>query len=164
MRSSDPTIEPLHDLESLGALAADAEADGCGMVSRLIREWRDGGNRFDRPGERAYVARLGGRVCGVCGLNRDPFANDPSVGRVRRLYVAVADRRRGVGTAIVQRLMEDARGTFHSIRLRTHDLAASAFYEAVGFQRVAGDAECTHRRELSASGNAAMERRSPRPR
>ena len=85
-RLSDPTI--------LVGLAADAEADGRRMVSRLIAEWSGGSNRFDRRGERAYVAVAEGRVVAVCGLNVDPFAGDGSVGRVRRFYVEAAHRRR----------------------------------------------------------------------
>ena len=34
-----------------------------------------------------------GRLVGVCGLNVDPYLDDPSVGRVRHLYVLVAARR-----------------------------------------------------------------------
>jgi N-acetylglutamate synthase-like GNAT family acetyltransferase len=143
-------IEPLAAPTTLAALAADARADGRRMVDRLIEEWNDGRNRFDRPGERAYVATREGRVSGVCGLNRDPFADDPRVGRVRRLYVAVADRRQGVGSAIMARLMSDARGAFGLIHLRTHDAQAAAFYEALGFERVVGAPECTHRRPVVA--------------
>ena len=144
------TIDVLNDPGLLAGLAADAAADGRAMVERLVREWADGRNRFDRPGERAYVARLEGRVCGVCGLNRDPFAGDASVGRVRRLYVATAARRRGVGSAMLARLIADARGHFQTLHLRTHDAVASAFYEAVGFERVAARPEYTHRRRLVA--------------
>jgi hypothetical protein len=60
----DLTITPLDDPDAVAGLAADAAADGRGMVERLVEEWRDGRNRFDRPGERAYVARLGGRASG----------------------------------------------------------------------------------------------------
>jgi N-acetylglutamate synthase-like GNAT family acetyltransferase len=148
--AADLVIEPLIDPKQLAALEADAKADGCVMVSRLIREWLDGRNRFSRVGEKAYVAKREERVCAVCGLNRDPFAGDERVGRVRRLYVAVQDRRTGVGTAVIERLMADARGVFKWVRLRTHDRAAAAFYVRIGFEPVAGDAECTHRRRVTA--------------
>ena len=144
----DVVIEPLTDLEELTALAGDADADGHNQVSRLIREWREGLNRFSAPGERVYVARRGARVCGVCGLNRDPYAGDDSVGRVRRLYVSAAERRAGIGRALVERLMTDARGTYSWIHLRTHEREAAVFYEANGFERVLGNPDYTHRRRV----------------
>lgn len=148
MRPCDVVIEPLAGLEQLAALETDANTDGRAIVSRLVREWLDGRNRFSGAGERAYVAKLGGRVCGVGGLNRDPFAGNVAVGRVRRLYVAVDHRRKGIGTAIVERLMADARGVYTRLHLRTHDPHAAAFYEANGFERVMGDPDCTHRRSV----------------
>jgi GNAT superfamily N-acetyltransferase len=150
MRPGDLVVEPLADVAQLAELEADARSDGRAMVSRFIQDWRDGRNRFDGVGERAYVARRGGRTSGVCGLNLDPFACSNTIGRVRRLYVAVQDRRNGVGTAVIARLLADARGVFEWIHLRTYDHAASGFYEAIGFTRVIGDENCTHRRRVAA--------------
>jgi GNAT superfamily N-acetyltransferase len=145
MYPSNLTIEPLTVLAPLAPLVTDARANGRKMVDRFIQEWTDGRNRFDQPGERAYAAKLGAEVCGICGLNRDPFANDPAIGRVRRLYVATNYRRHGIGSAIIHRLLQDARGIFRSIHLRTHDPSAAAFYESLGFQPVQDNPECTHR-------------------
>jgi GNAT superfamily N-acetyltransferase len=139
MPPSPPAILHLSDPTRLAGLAADAEADGRRMVSRLIAEWSEGINRFDRPGERAYLALSEGRVVAVCGLNIDPYANDPLIGRVRRLYVAVAQRRRGVGSALMNVLADEARRHFRMLHVRTHDAEASAFYEALGFTRVVSD-------------------------
>jgi GNAT superfamily N-acetyltransferase len=149
MRPADLVIEPLTDLEQLTELEADATADGQGMVSRLIREWRDGCNRFSAAGERVYVAKRGERVCGVCGLNRDPYARDDSIGRVRRLYVSTAERRTGIGRALIDRLMADARGVYSWIHLRAREPEAAAFYQANGFEHVVGNADYTHRRQVT---------------
>jgi GNAT superfamily N-acetyltransferase len=146
----DVIVEPLIDLAQLAELEADARMAGCIMVSRFIEEWLDGRNRFSRLGERTYVARRGDRVRGVCGLNLDPFAGSETIGRVRRLYVASQDRRSGVGTAIMSRLMADARGVFEWLHPRTHDPDAAAFYGAIGFAPVIGDENCTHRRRVVA--------------
>jgi GNAT superfamily N-acetyltransferase len=142
------TISPLTDATVLSQLAAEAMADGHRMVARLIDEWITGENRFDKPGEQSYLATLDGIVCGVCGLNIDPFAGNEKIGRVRRLYVARAFRRRGIGSALMQRLLTDARGRFSELQLRTHDPIACSFYEALGFIPVAGTTTCTHRRTL----------------
>src|SRR5688572_2760417 len=148
MQPADLVIEPLRDLEQLTELEADANANGQGMVSRLIREWRDGRNRFSAAGERVYVAKRGGRVCGVCGVNRDPYAGDDSIGRVRRLYVSARERRLGSGRALIERLMTDASGVYSWIHLRTHEHEAAVFYEANRFEAVAGNPDYTHRRRV----------------
>jgi len=58
--------------------------------------------------------------------------------RVRRLYVARTQRRRGVASALMRQLSTDAAGHFRVLHLRTSNPAASAFYESLGFTRVAG--------------------------
>ena len=150
MRPDDLVIEPLTDLGQLTELEADANADGQGMVSRLIREWREGRNRFSAAGERVYVAKRGERVCGVCGVNRDPYAGDDSVGRVRRLYVSVRERRLGIGRALIDRLMVDASGVYSWIHLRAHEQRAAVFYEANGFELIVNNPDYTHRRRVIA--------------
>jgi len=148
MRPPNLAITPLTDPAVLCALEIEATADGHRMVARLIDEWARGENCFDKPGERSYVARLDCLVCGVCGLNIDPFAHDDNIGRVRRLYVSAAVRRRGIGSAIMQRLVEDAKGRFRELQLRTHDARAATFYQAIGFTPVDGMEYCTHRRPV----------------
>jgi predicted GNAT family acetyltransferase len=141
-------ISQLNDPALLAELALDAKADGRTMVARLMAEWADGSNRFNRLGERAYFAVSQDHVVAVCGLNIDPFAGDPVIGRVRRLYVAVAQRRRGLGSAIMKRVTDDARDHFHMLHLRTDDADASAFYEAIGFDRITDKPNCTHCRSI----------------
>lgn len=144
----DVLISRPSDAECLADLAADAEQDGHRMVTRLIADWRDGSNRFERPGESLYVAGLEGEIVGVCGLNVDPYLEEARTGRVRRLYVAVAHRRRAVGSLLVARIVADAWQAFDVLRLRTRNPVAAAFYESHGFTPVAGDDACTHRRRL----------------
>lgn len=105
-------------------------------------------NRFDRLGETLLVAESAGRVVGVCGLNVDPYAARPGIGRVRHLYVLIADRRRGTGARLVGAIMESARGHFATLRLRTNNPAAARLYERLGFARADGVADCTHVLEL----------------
>jgi GNAT superfamily N-acetyltransferase len=144
----DIVVAALSDARSLTDLAQDAERDGHRMVSHLISEWTDGTNRFAKPGESLYIAREGEQIVGVCGLNVDPYLADPAVGRVRRLYVAVASRRSRVGTVLVDRIVADARDSFDTLRLRTRNPVAAAFYESHGFVPVAGDEVCTHQLRL----------------
>jgi GNAT superfamily N-acetyltransferase len=132
------------DVNCLGALAEQAAAEGFGMVSKLVGEWESEQNRFDKSGEQSYLAIVEGVPCGVCGLNIDPYAGAGEVGRVRRLYVIPAMRRMGIGSALLRRLANDSVPHFSLIRVRTHEAAASKFYESLGFQCVTGDAFCTH--------------------
>ena len=146
--SSGPRGKPIiHcplDPNLLGSLAEQASAEGYGMVSKLLDEWKSGRNRFDRPGERSYLAVLNGIPCGVCGLNIDPFVGAAEVGRVRRLYVTPTVRRMGIGSALVRRLLSDSIAHFGVLRVRTREVAASAFYQSLGFECVVGDPLCTH--------------------
>src|SRR5579871_3377770 len=83
------------------ALVDESEAEGHGFLRRLVAEWESGQNRFAGPGEALYVARQGAGLVGVCGLNADPYARLPGIGRLRHLYVVADHRRRGVGQTLV---------------------------------------------------------------
>ena len=123
--------------DRLTALLAESEQQGFRFVRRLVEEWESGANRFDRPGEALFVARVGNDVVGVCGLNVDPYADDPKIGRVRHLYVLVPHRRSGVGEQLVADVLEAARGRFERLHLRTTNAIAARLYERLGFRRTA---------------------------
>ena len=80
-------------------------------------------------------------MVGVCGLDVDPYANDPSVGRVRRLYVVADARRRGTGRGLVASVISEARRSFRKVTVRTDE---DLFFRAVGFERVEGVEAVTH--------------------
>ena len=150
MTSAPAFIETLRELPSdrVRDLLADSEAAGSRIVRRLVDEWADGTNRFDRPGESLFGAWAGGRLVGVCGLNVDPYASGDRVGRVRHLYVLTQSRRLGVGRQLMIRVIDGARGRFDTLRLRTNSEAAARLYAAMGFRPVAGVGEFTHVLEL----------------
>jgi GNAT superfamily N-acetyltransferase len=127
----------------LDALCREATVEGHGFLDRLQSEWDERTNRFDRPGECLLGARAAGRLIGICGLNVDPFAGDPGVGRLRHLYVAQGWRRQAVASRLVDRLLVQAAGSFGRVRLRTDSAAAAAFYVACGFARVE-ERDATH--------------------
>lgn len=120
-------------------LVAASERERLRFVRRCVDAWTDGSNRFDDPGEGWFVATDDGTI-GICGLNRDPYVDDPRCGRLRHLYVLPEARRRGVGAALVARVLAHAHdGPFTRLRLRTHDPRADAFYRALGWTPVRGD-------------------------
>src|SRR5262249_36726594 len=129
-------------------LLAESEQAGFRFVRRLVEEWQSGSNRFARPGEALFAAVSEGRIVGVCRLNVDPYASCASGGRVRRLYVLSAFRRRGVGRRLVQEVIAASRGAFRSLRLRTETAEASRLYSALGFQECVSVPDCTHVMEL----------------
>ena len=124
-------------------LAAQARAEGHRFVDVLVDDWIEGENRFRQPGEAFFLARAGSRLVATCGLNRDRYAADARVGRLRRLYVAPDWRRRGLARLLARAALCAARSQFESVRLRTFSAEASAFYLRIGF-RPAGHAEATH--------------------
>ena len=134
----------LRELPSgLDALVTESEASEMSLVRRLADEWRDGSNRFDRPGEALFGAWVDDRLVGVCGLNIDPYARDDRVGRVRHLYVLAASRRLGVARALMAETLAAARGRFPTLRLSTSNPAAARLYESLGFRPVT-QPHCTH--------------------
>lgn len=145
MNGGRASVERLSEpsADRLGVLLAESEQAGSRMVRRLVEEWASGANRFDRPGEALFAARIDGRLVGVCGLNVDPYSAEPRLGRVRHLYVLSAYRRRGVGRQLVAEVIAAARGRFDHLRLSTGNPEAARFYERLGF-RSAEVAHCTH--------------------
>jgi GNAT superfamily N-acetyltransferase len=139
-------IQPIDSLpiDRLSPVVTEAAASGFHALSRLLSEWTSGQNRFNKPGEALFIAIEGERVVGVCGLNRDPYLSDQTVGRIRHLYVAVDHRRKGIGSRLVQTIMELARRHFARLRLRTGSPDADRFYRSLGFMPVTGDPACSH--------------------
>jgi GNAT superfamily N-acetyltransferase len=119
----------------------------------LCEEWISGANRFSAPGEALFLAIADGQVVGVCGLNCDPYAHDPRIGRVRRLYISQAHRRSGVGRALLKAVVAHARHHFSLLRVRTEE--AGNFYTAHGFRCIASEADTTHILELTSAATNA---------
>jgi N-acetylglutamate synthase-like GNAT family acetyltransferase len=109
-------------------------------LDRLVSDWHSGLNRFDRTGEQFLLAFAGNRVVGVGGLNHDPYVESAEIGRLRHLYVLNDWRRKGVGRALVERLLQSARGTFTIVRTRARTKEASVFYDLCGFSGIHDDA------------------------
>jgi GNAT superfamily N-acetyltransferase len=118
------------DIEGLRKAAED---EGHNLVDRLVDEWQDGSNRFDRPGEVLAEVRCDDALCAVGGLNIDPYIDDPTVGRIRHVFVHPDARRIGIGRELVGFLVESGRGHFDRVRLRSTSDPGPAFYPAIGF-------------------------------
>ncbi|WP_061706669.1 GNAT family N-acetyltransferase [Pseudenterobacter timonensis] len=126
------------------ALKAESFASEFNMLRRLEENWLRGENRFNAPGEKLLGAFLNGKLVGICGLNRDPFSEQPRAGRIRHLYISEKCRRMGIGKQLLAAVMADA-GIWFDF-LNTHAPAtADAFYRKAGFIVVHGESRITHR-------------------
>jgi len=127
----------------IDVLFASATDEGHNLMSRLVNEWRVGSNRFDRPGEVLAEVRCDGALLGVGGLNVDPYLDDPTVGRIRHVYVYPPWRRKGVGRILIGFLVDHARDHFERVRLRSLRDPGPDFYAALGFA-ITEAADATH--------------------
>lgn len=128
----------------VGELLTASRIEGYDFVERLVDEWETGSNRFERPGEAFFEVRRDGRLVAVGGLNRDPYLDDPSVGRIRHVYVHPDARRCGVGRLLVSSLVDHARDHFRRVRLRAGPPAAGDFYLRLGFSSTPAEEHSTH--------------------
>jgi RimJ/RimL family protein N-acetyltransferase len=133
----------LHELEQ------EAIGQGFRFLTRLRQDWESGANRFDAPGECLMAAFLDSEWVGIGGLSRDPYQQGDTA-RLRRLFVADAARGRGVGKALVSRLVEHAAQHFRVVHLSTDTPQGAAFYLRCGFQPASG-AHVTHTKTLDAA-------------
>lgn len=120
----------------LEQMQAEAREAGFQFLETLLREWVSGKNRFDAAGEMLCGHFDQGVLVAIGGLNRDPFLSDPAVGRIRRVYVRREWRNRGIGGALLEKLLTAARKNFRSVRLRAENPSAAQLYERKGFTRI----------------------------
>ena len=137
-------IRPIElPIEGFDALVAEARDEHLAFLDRMKAEWHSGKGRFDQPGEILLGAFDGTKLLGVCGLNIDPYLDNPRVGRLRHLFVAKAGRSKGVGSALVRAVLAHAKGHFAIVRLRTDADVRGAFYASFGFRPIE-DENATH--------------------
>jgi len=126
---------PIPGIERLQQEACD---EGYDFIETLVKEWESATNRFHGPGEIlcGYVDE--GLLVAVGGLNCDPFAGRPDMGRIRRVYVRSAWRNRGIGRTLVAVLVDHARTHFSCVRLRAE--------KCPGGKSVREHGLCSHRK------------------
>lgn len=145
MDTERPAVRRLSTLDTaqLMPLRDEAHAQGFRFLDTLIAEWESGINRFDKPGEALFAVYQSGRLIGIGGLNRAPYAQGQPTGRVRRVYVLAEARRRGIGKLLLEAIVDEARKHFPLLTLRTDTDEGAAFYEALQFSPTDGD-DATH--------------------
>ena len=131
---------PVPGIERLQSEALD---EGYDFIETLVDEWASASNRFDALGETLCGHLDEGMLVAVGGLNCDPFACRPDMGRIRRVYVRAGWRNRGIGRALVTALVDEARNHFTCVRLRAENEGAARLYESMGFVPIASP-DATH--------------------
>jgi GNAT superfamily N-acetyltransferase len=135
--------------EQLQPLLAESRKEGFRMLDRLVDEYGNGQQCFDRPGEAFFGVYHHTQLVGVGGLTRDPYYQDVRFGRVRHLYVLPAYRCLGFGRQIVETVITIAEQHFQLLLLRTTTFSGAAFYQALGFDALTTLQHATHVRRLS---------------
>jgi GNAT superfamily N-acetyltransferase len=121
-------------LDDLRPLLEESRELGFEFLDRLVLEYHNGINKFQKPGEALFGIYRDQQLIAIGGLNRDPYLAESDIGRVRHVYVLDAYRNQGIGKLLVQTIIEQAEGHFRLLTLRTFSDQANGFYCAVGFQ------------------------------
>jgi GNAT superfamily N-acetyltransferase len=142
------------DIQQIVLLIAESEAEGFHFLTRLRRD--DSVDTAYLESDHSIVLGIfdGERLVATGGLTPDPYLDDPTIGRVRHVYVASEYRRRGLGRELIAALEHRARPRYGLLRLRTDTARAAAFYEAIGYQPITADS-ATHARALMEGNRAA---------
>ena len=111
-----------------------AKKEGYNLINRLVTEYDSGENKFDREGEQLIGFVMDDMIVALCGLNIEP--TNIQYGRIKRLYVLPAYRNQGIGTELVNHLIEYARHYYKGVVVNIGNLSVNYFYESIGFNSV----------------------------
>jgi GNAT superfamily N-acetyltransferase len=119
------------------SLVDQSAREGIRNLDTLAAQWANGSQRFAEPGA-LFAAFVDGELAGVGGVTPQAGLDEPAM-RMRRLYVAPAFRRSGVGQALAGAMIQQG---LQAARLLTANAGASAaappFWEATGFEATDG--------------------------
>lgn len=118
------------------------------MVDRLVDNYHDGSNCFDRAGEGLWVVQDTDQVVAVGGINIDPYFSDDALGRIRHVYVHPEYRRSGLGATLMRAIEDHGEQHFESFQLFTTNPDAARFYEALGYSPVRNQWKVSHRKTV----------------
>ncbi|PFQ44363.1 GNAT family N-acetyltransferase [Bacillus cereus] len=125
-------IENLMEYE-FSHLVQDSKKEGFNFIIKLINEYKNKINVFNKTGECLYGIFQEDTLIGVGGLNEDPYTEDNKIGRLRRFYISRDYRRIGLGNVLLNQLLCHAEKYFEVIVLHTDTKQGNAFYTANGF-------------------------------
>ncbi|MHC2836531.1 GNAT superfamily N-acetyltransferase [Bacillus sp. F9_6S_D1_P_5] len=89
-------------------LVQESKEEGFNFLKRLISEYENKINTFDKTGECLFGVFQGEKLIGIGGLNEDPYTETNKIGRVRRFYISKDYRRIGLGNLLLIRILNHA--------------------------------------------------------
>jgi len=130
-------------------LVKESKEEGFRFLERLVNDYENGTNKFNKPGESLYgLFNKEGVLIAIGGLNIDPFSNDEKVGRLRRFYVSKDYRRKGLGRLLLTQIINDAKHFYKVLVLHTDTEQGDKFYTSLGFSKVNIYPNSTHNLSL----------------
>lgn len=114
-------------------LVKDSKEEGFNFLIKLINEYENKINAFNKTGECLYGIFQEEKLIGIGGLNEDPYTVYNKVDRIRRFYISKEYRRIGLGNLLLNRLLCHAEKYFEVVVLHTDTGQGDAFYTANGF-------------------------------
>ena len=142
MPTIHPITRPIH--EEFVPLIQASTTEGYNFVQKLWDEYQSGENDFRGQGDILLGIYQEGQLIGVGGVHRDPYLNQPTIGRIRHVYVLPEHRRGGIGKMLVQALIDHGTAHFTTFTLRTMTAHGRAFYTALGFSDTPHYENATH--------------------
>lgn len=136
--------------DAIQPLLNSSVQEGYGFIQRLWDEYRSGKNVFDAPGAVLLGVYVAEQLIAIGGVQPDPYLRDPSIGRIRHVYVLPDRRRNGIGQKLIEALIDHATDHFTTLTLRTTTQHGSAFYCALGFTTQPRFENATHWMEIPA--------------
>ncbi len=144
IRRQSADVLPL-DFAELACLALDEDVD---FIAKFMARWNGRNERFSRPGEGLFGAWTTEanqvKLVGIAGVMQDPYLTDPTIARLRHVYVAPLYRGYGIAEALVAACLTQAQGHFATIRLNAIAANAARLYERLGFLPVSDGQRATH--------------------
>jgi GNAT superfamily N-acetyltransferase len=124
--------------EGFGPLQKMASDEGVRNMALLADQWAGSEERFAEPGA-LLAAFIDGDLAGVGGVTVQGGLPEPAM-RMRRLYVAPAFRRAGVGQALAGAMIQQGLQAANLLTANARaSTAAAPFWEAMGFEPVSAD-------------------------
>jgi GNAT superfamily N-acetyltransferase len=142
MPSIQPITRPIWN--EFEPLVKASTAEGYNFVQKLWGEYQSGDNDFRGKGDVLLGIYQEGQLAGVGGVHRDPYLDQPTIGRIRHVYVLPEHRRGGIGKMLVQALIDYGSEHFTTLTLRTMTDHGHAFYTALGFSDAPRFENATH--------------------
>lgn len=129
-------IVKLHSLSTeILKLVSESEREGYRFVRRLVDEYESGVNDFSAYGEALFSVQNNGKLIGIGGVNIQP-GGDPSVGRLRHVYISSSVRGSGFGKKLVSVIEAHSKQYFNKLVLFTNFENSIGFYEKLGYAPV----------------------------